>query len=152
MNPMKTICVLVLGSLLALPALAAGNGDPQCHAQTQADLNACAAGSLADADRELNATYRAVLELHADEPQFIANLKTAQRLWIQFRDAELAMKFPVAEGERPQVLYGSVYPMCRQQYLTQLTRQRTAHLRAWLEGIAEGDVCTGSLPITQDVN
>ena len=72
----------------------------------------------------------------------------AQRgLGIQawFRDAEVAAKFPLAPGQSAQAQYGSVFPMCQDQFKATLTAQRTAQLKAWLDGVAEGDACAGSV-------
>ena len=53
---------------------------------------------------------------------------------MQFRDAEMNTKFPQG-GD-----YGSVQPMCRNIYMTQLTQDRTRKLKEWLNGSEEGDV------------
>ena len=93
------------------------------------------------ADQELNSTYQQILKEYAADTSFISHLKIAQRLWIKFRDAELLMKYP------PQTAgyYGSEQPMCEKTYLDQLTRDRIKTLKIWLDGIAEGDVCSGSV-------
>lgn len=52
------------------------------------------------------------------------------------------MKF-LAENKQPK--YGSVYPMCAALFLKELTEERTEKLRVWLNGIEEGDVCSGSV-------
>jgi len=52
------------------------------------------------------------------------------------------MKFP---GKNKQVEYGSIYPMCVSIYLKELTEDRTDKLRVWLNGIEEGDMCSGSV-------
>ncbi len=141
---------LLLTLLLAASASNASD-DPTCDpAGSQSRLNACTDGEYAANDAKLNATYRAVLAKHADQPVFIDNLKASQRLWIKFRDAELKVKFPIGKSDDPKFIYGSVYPMCVGHYLAELTRQRTAQLQAWIDGIPEGDVCTGSLPINGD--
>ncbi|MBD0295630.1 MAG: DUF1311 domain-containing protein, partial [Flavisolibacter sp.] len=72
------------------------------------------------ADQELNAVYQKIILKYKDDLAFIASLKAVQRLWIQFRDAELKMKYP----RREQGYYGSVYPMCYSDYKEKLTRQR----------------------------
>ena len=41
-------------------------------------------------------------------------------------------------------MYGSVYPVCAEEILADLTEARTAQLRFWLEGVEEGDACAGS--------
>jgi hypothetical protein len=51
------------------------------------------------------------------------------------------MKYP----EREAGYYGSIYPICRADYLEKLTRERTMKLREWLKGVEEGDACGGSI-------
>ncbi|HEY2915399.1 MAG TPA: lysozyme inhibitor LprI family protein, partial [Candidatus Angelobacter sp.] len=89
--------------------------------------------------RELNATYQGILKKYADDPAFIGRLRTAQRAWLKFRDAQLQMKFP------PSNQVGSVAPMCHALYKAELTQARTRELKIWLDGIEEGDVCAGSV-------
>jgi uncharacterized protein YecT (DUF1311 family) len=111
--------------------------------QTGAEMNQQANVSYQTADKELNTVYQKIVLKYKDDPAFIASLKAAQRLWIQFRDAELKMKYP----PREKGYYGSVYPMCYSAYKEELTRQRIKTLQQWLEGVEEGDVCAGSLKL-----
>jgi uncharacterized protein YecT (DUF1311 family) len=110
-----------------------------CIAQTQAEMNQDAYGLFQNADKELNKIYNQILTDYKKDTIFIENLKKAQRIWVQFRDAELNMKFPAYPGNH----YGSMLPMCRAFYLKELTENRTETLRAWL-GIQELDGCNGS--------
>jgi uncharacterized protein YecT (DUF1311 family) len=110
-------------------------------AQTQSDLNNSAGKDSANAERELNATYQGILKKYADDPAFIGRLRTAQRAWLKFRDAQLQMRFP------PSNQAGSVAPMCYASYKAELTQARTRELKVWLDGIEEGDVCAGSVKI-----
>ena len=71
----------------------------------------------------------------------VENLKKAQRIWIEFRDAELEMKYP----KRERGYYGSIQPLCKAIYLKKLTDKRTETLKVWLIGIEEGDACNGSV-------
>jgi uncharacterized protein YecT (DUF1311 family) len=112
--------------------------------QTQTDLNKSACDEYQQKDTELNKTYLQVLNLYKDDVAFIQKLKLAQRTWVAFRDAQLAALFPAANT---QVEYGSIYPVCRCQTLSELTAQRTAQLRRWIDGIEEGDVCGGSIRV-----
>lgn len=127
---------IALTLLLAtgVPALASAQVDSQgiaCNpAGSQIELNACAAQALAAADAELNASWRQVLQQLGDNTVAVDRLKAAQRLWIQLRDADLAAQFPLAEGQDPRVEYGSMLPMSRDHAKAELTRQRTAYLRA----------------------
>jgi len=94
------------------------------------------------ADQELNSVYREVLRSYADDPAFVKKLKAAQRAWLAFRDAELAALYPRAQEPG---YYGSIYPACFATAKADLTKRRTEDLRRWLDGVAEGDVCAGSV-------
>lgn len=95
------------------------------------------------AEIEINSVYQDILKEYSSDKEFVKNLKTTQRLWIQFRDAEVKAKYP----NRTPGYYGSVYAMCVSGYMTQLTNERIKTLRVWLTGIEEGDVCSGSVRI-----
>ena len=114
---------------------------PKCldTVQTQRDLNDSAGSESAKAERELNATYQGILKKYAGDPAFIGRLRTAQRAWLKFRDAQLEMRFP------PSDLTGSAEPMCYASYKAELTQARTRQLKVWLDVIEEGDVCAGSI-------
>lgn len=96
------------------------------------------------ADKELNEVYKNLLVEYKADSLFVERLQQSQRIWIQLRDAELEMKFP---AEDKQLMYGSVYPVCAMTYLTELTEKRTDHLKTWIKGIKEGDMCSGSIKI-----
>ncbi len=87
--------------------------------QTQVEMNHQANVSYQKADKELNAVYQKIVLKYKDDLVFITGLKAAQRLWIQFRDAELKMKYPPLE----QGYYGSVYPI---PCATQLTKKNSS--------------------------
>ena len=110
-------------------------------AQTQGQLNEEAEKKYQKADKELNSFYQTILTEYKEDTAFIKNFKTAQRLWVQFRGAEMKAKYP----DRESGYYGSVQPMCWYMYLTDLTEERTKKLKVWLIGIEEGDVCSGSV-------
>jgi len=105
--------------------------------QTQSEMNGEVTESFKKADKELNLTYKKVLEKYKSDTVFIENLRIAQRIWIKFRDAELELKYP----KREVGYYGSVLPMCKALYLTGLTEKRTVTLTEFLKGVEEGDVC-----------
>jgi len=109
-------------------------------AQTQVELNEQEHKRYLKTDSELNSIYQNILKEYASDTAFVKNLKVSQKLWIQFRDAEMKMKYP----DREPGYYGSVQPMCWSIYLTQLTEDRIKTLKQWLDGIEEGDVCAGS--------
>lgn len=147
---MRRAGLLILLVALPLAALAApdDDGSISCDAQrTQAQINACAGAAFGRADAELNRVWQAIQTKYADQPVFLARLKAAQRAWLSFRDAEMAARFPLAPGQQAHVEYGSVFPMCESQLKATLTAQRTAQLKVWLDGVEEGDVCSGSVKL-----
>lgn len=112
-----------------------------CYSQTQLEMNTEAFDNYKKADTKLNQVYSQILKEYKSDIVFITNLKNAQRLWIQFRDAEMKAKYP----EREDGYYGSVHSMCWNIYLQELTEERIKKLNIWLLGIEEGDVCNGSV-------
>ena len=115
------------------------------HAQTQGDLDEQACGQLHKVDVAMNEIYSRVLKEYAKDAEFIAKLKIAQKAWAAFRDAQLDALFPKADK---QAEYGTVYPMCHCIDLQSLTEERTRQLKAWADGIPEGDVCAGSVKVS----
>lgn len=110
--------------------------------QTQGDANAEADAAFRKADRELNTVYQRILREYKADAAFISRMKAAQRIWIQFRDAEMLARYPAKNG---RLEYGSAFPMCWSTHLADLTAERTKQLRVWVDGIPEGDVCAGSV-------
>jgi uncharacterized protein YecT (DUF1311 family) len=111
------------------------------QSQSQTEMTQESYDSYAKADKELNDVYKEILEKYKSDTLFIKNLKTAQRIWISFRNAELDMKFPDYGPD----WYGSMHPMCIAGYLEELTKERIKNLRKWLEGRVQGNGCNGSI-------
>jgi len=109
--------------------------------QTQLELNQTAYADFQKADKELNTAYQTILKEYKKDTAFVKNLKIVQKIWIQFRDAEMKMKYP----DREKGYYGSIQPMCWSMYLKELTEERTKKLKNWLVSSDEGDVCSGSI-------
>lgn len=97
--------------------------------------------SYAKAEKEINAVYQKILREYNADKEFIRNLKATQRIWIQFRDAEVKARYP----NQTNGYYGSVHTSCVSGLKTQLTNERIKTLKLWLTGIEEGDVCSGSV-------
>jgi uncharacterized protein YecT (DUF1311 family) len=135
--------IAIAGTARVPAATAASSSGDKCmdNAQSQAAMDECASQSLAAADKELNQVYQQVLAKFASDKVFTAKLRTAQKAWIAFRDAELEARYPASNKS---LQYGSVYPMCANNELEAMTRQRIEELRAWLKGAQEGDACSGS--------
>jgi uncharacterized protein YecT (DUF1311 family) len=136
----------LFSALLAMPFAALAGGQEDCNPTgSQRELNACAGDDFAKADAELNRVWKAIQTRYKDQPVFLEKLKASQKLWVQFRDAELEATYPVSKNDDPRAQYGSAYPMCVGEAKATLTRQRTEQLKAWLDGSDEGDVCAGSV-------
>lgn len=85
-------------------------------------MNACAHQDFEKADKALNEAYAAVIALHRNDPEAIGLLRSAQRSWIKFRDAECEFQTIDSKG-------GSIRPLLRSQCLTERTEARTKQLR-----------------------
>jgi uncharacterized protein YecT (DUF1311 family) len=84
---------------------------------------ACASEALAKADKELNQVYRQLLgQLDQDAQN---KLRTAQRAWVAYRDANATFVYAV-EGD------GSAGRMVAANQLEQATVARVKELRSWL--------------------
>ena len=110
--------------------------------QSQHQMSKEASEAYKKADAELNNVYKEIITKYKSDTLFISKLRKTQRIWITYRDAEVEMKFP---AENKELAYGSVYPMCKSILLKALTEERTEKLSVWLNGVEEGDVCSGSI-------
>ena len=109
--------------------------------QTQAELNTMQYESYKKTDKKLNEVYQAILKAYKSDPEFIKNLRTSQRIWITFREAEVKVKYP----NREDGYYGTIHPLCVSLYLEDLTLDRISTLNLWLKGSEESDACSGSI-------
>jgi uncharacterized protein YecT (DUF1311 family) len=105
-------------------------------AQTQREMTMQACQSYEKADAELNSTYRVALASYSKDTLFREKFKTAQRLWLKFRDAQIASRFALDTNENPGVVYGSMYPMLVCGYKEDLTRARTREIQEWIKAMA----------------
>jgi uncharacterized protein YecT (DUF1311 family) len=120
---------------------------PDLFAQTQADMDFDAQNAYLASDKKLAAVYNEIQNKYADDPAFLKKLKISEMLWLKLRDADLEMKYPYANTDSAQTIYGSVFPVCYYSELKELTDNRVKWLQQWIDGEAEGDVCTGSMKI-----
>jgi len=119
-----------------------------CFSQTQAEMNQQAYDELNKSNKKLNEVFHKIKSIYKTDTLFLQNLKSSQIAWIKFRDAELEMKFP----PYPNKHYGSIHPICRAQYLQELTQKRTKTLQNWVAGIEEGNACNGSINIIEQID
>lgn len=108
-------------------------------AQSQVDMVKSAQADYFKADKRLNQVYNQIQLAYRNDKVFLKDLKQAQLAWIMFRDKQVALRYPARPG------VGTATPMCRFAYTQELTEQRIAELQKWLDGIPEGDVCTGTI-------
>jgi uncharacterized protein YecT (DUF1311 family) len=110
-------------------------------------MNIDAQARFVKSDKQLNDVYKTILSDYKEDDIFVTNLRKSQRIWIQFRDAEMNMKFP----NNQEKTYGSIHPTCRALYLKEITDKRIEGLKIWIRGTEEGDVCNGALKIIEEI-
>lgn len=93
--------------------------DAPCQSGPNAEQTQCFFKEAQAADRELNLVYNKIRT--ALSPTDQSKLQAAQRLWVQFRDANCAAERELYDG-------GSAAPMVFQACLGADTRQRIAEL------------------------
>ncbi|MFJ5329100.1 lysozyme inhibitor LprI family protein [Pectobacterium versatile] len=101
------------------------------NANTQLDMNQCAVQEYKKVDGELNRLYQNVVKRVVIE-EHKALLKSAQRKWIAYRDADCEFQtFPTTGGS----VHGMVYSQC----LTEKTAERVKEFKTMLR-CEEGDL------------
>ncbi len=120
-----TIILLLSSTLFA--------NDIQCKTDgNQRQMNQCAYEDFQKADKELNTVYKALRNKKKNDKAYLANLKTSQRLWIKFRDAELDLVFTCESGDKRQC-FGSMYPLLYNSEKAAITQQRVKSLENYLK-------------------
>jgi uncharacterized protein YecT (DUF1311 family) len=109
------------------------------NANTQVNMDTCSATAVSDANRQLNATYQAVLKKWAAFPGMTAKLRQAQRNWLTYRDADIAARFAIADEDKAAGTAGTVYPTAHNLYQAGLALERAARLCEYLRGDAYGE-------------
>ncbi|WP_022822498.1 lysozyme inhibitor LprI family protein [Hymenobacter norwichensis] len=130
-------------AFLLVGLLAVGWNHSQAQSKPQQNVTTCQ--KWTQADKKLNVLYRQILTLYASNPVFLKAFKASQVAWLKFRDAQEEALYPTQPGQSKQVTYGSVYTSCNCAVLTDLTTARNRQLQLWVDGIEEGDVCSGSV-------
>ncbi|MGR7056984.1 lysozyme inhibitor LprI family protein [Klebsiella aerogenes] len=108
----------------ALLASGAAWADDCSNANTQTEMNQCAAAQYQAADKKLNETWQQALKRVSG--QQLELLKKAQQAWISLRDADCAFLASGAEG-------GSMQPMLISQCMTDKSVEREAFLASLLQ-------------------
>ncbi|EIW9478198.1 MULTISPECIES: lysozyme inhibitor LprI family protein [Klebsiella] len=114
-------------TLIAVAALLASGAawaDDCSNANTQTEMNQCAAAQYQAADKKLNETWEQALKRASGKQ--LELLKKAQQAWISLRDADCAFLASGAEG-------GSMQPMLISQCMTDKSVEREAFLASLLQ-------------------
>jgi uncharacterized protein YecT (DUF1311 family) len=127
----------IIAALVSLSSFA--ENEYKCNSGgLQQEMEACARDDFNRADKELNKTYQALIKKEANDQLFVSKLRTAQKAWLAFLEADLDAQFACPEEESKLVCWGSMYPMSYLTRKTELTRERTKHLQRLLnEGHGE---------------
>ena len=112
------------------------------HAQTQGQMNGDASQEYNSKKFELEGIINRIKTLYSKDKDFLEAFQKSNDIWLKYRDAQFKMRYP---SNNPKLDYGSIYPMCFSDYLTQLTKKRIVELRLWADGLKEGEACCGSV-------
>lgn len=96
--------------------------------------------------KTLDSIYHLVLTEYRKDTLFIRKLQMSQELWEKLMDANIEAIFPRTGDE---FYYGQVLPMCISILREKFIQRRIIFLKTWLEGIPEGESCSGSVKINR---
>ena len=134
---MKNLNRILFAVIASFVLIAAG----PAKAQSQTDMNQQASSKFKKQDKELNKVYKQILNEYSSDTVFIKNLKSSQKIWIQFRNAEIKMRYPGIDYA------GTATSMCKAQLMEEITKARIITFKVWLTGNIEGDVCSGTVKV-----
>lgn len=95
---------------------------------------------------QLDAVIALINVEYKTDKQFLEKLDISQRAWQKATLSDLDLVYP--EPDKSE--YGSVYPICQQKYLDSEINKRILFLEQWIDGVQEGELCTGSIPINSE--
>ena len=125
---------LCVGTLLLFVG-GASAADVNCKDPVdQMSMNICAGRDYKSSDKKLNTAYQALSKTIT--PGGLQKLKSAQKAWIAYRDAQC--DFDTSGHED-----GSIYPMIQSLCLDALTQAQTTHLNEQLH-CEEGNLSCGN--------
>jgi|GEM_PF-982368 hypothetical protein len=88
----------------------------------------------------LDSLFDQIVKRYKEDIAFIRKIKTSQELWNKTAAANIAAIFPSGDP----LTYGSSQNICHCTFLLNEIRARRRFLNTWIEGVPEGDVCSGS--------
>jgi uncharacterized protein YecT (DUF1311 family) len=114
---------------LALMFASAARAEDCSKAETQTDINQCAGRNYEAADKVLNGVFEKAIakakqndhDVEGVKYSYEEALRTAQRAWIAFRDADCT--------QPPRELAGSISTMDQLNCMTDRTTERTDELK-----------------------
>jgi uncharacterized protein YecT (DUF1311 family) len=113
---------------------------------SQTELNLNSEEMYIASSNELEVLLKKIQNDYSDDTTLLNNLQNSQKKWIDYRDAQILMKYPTNDPLRN----GSGFNTCYFSYLTDLTKNRIDHLLIWDKKAEEGDICSGSIKITSN--
>lgn len=113
----------------------------QTFAQTQSELTRNSLDLFSEASKELKTVLAKIESDYKTDTLFLSKLKISQEIWLKFVAAEIDMKYPEPDKRN----YGSMFSMCANGYLEELTKLRCKKLKEWLLPIPKGEGCIGSV-------
>jgi uncharacterized protein YecT (DUF1311 family) len=127
--------ILISSTLLLFSVTAAtAKSEPafKCNPNgNQPEISQCAADDYTASDKKLNDTWKKLMDKFSSDKTATAKLKTAQKAWIVFRDAEVEAQF--ACGDKSGNCWGSMESMLRSGVLKELTDARTERLQKYID-------------------
>lgn len=130
---MKAYTIALLGVMMSFNTAVNASDTVKCdNPDTQLEINHCAGEAFSQADKQLNQTWKTLLDHFKADQNKINQLRVAQRAWLAFRDAEVEALFP-CEDENKRVCWGSMYPTHYNYAMEQLTQARIQTLKTHLD-------------------
>lgn len=105
---------------------------------TQTEMNYNAGKVYSEWKEKMEKVLLDAFNRHKQDELFVTNLKKSQKLWEEWRDAEIETFYPNYKDEH---FYGSMQPICRYSKLIDWTEQRIEQLEIYSKGVTEEDVC-----------
>jgi len=119
------VLVLLVSTLVVASVFGQGTKKAPCSdADNQAEMNICAGKEYKNADAELNRVYQQLVAKL--EPEEKAQLKDVEAAWLKYRDTNCGFVADQYKG-------GSIRPMILGLCLADVTRNRTAELKAQIK-------------------
>lgn len=101
--------------------------------------------AYANANDELKEVYYTILDKYSNDTTFTRMFRETHALWQSLRLSDTRMRYPF----RPNEAYDPEVDKCVAMHMTKLTKERTAYLKLWLEGLPAETPCRGSVSVAK---